>query len=89
MFFSILNGAGNEAALDLSYPIGHGNVEPTTHRIVLPAHGATLHEMTFPPDIGATLDDEVITITWRTVGPHKLHAICATPNLDRFSIDHL
>jgi hypothetical protein len=89
MFFSILNGAGSEAAIDLRYPIGHGNVQPMVHRLVLPAHGAALHEMTFPPDIGTALDEEMITVTWHAAGPHKLHAICATPNLDRFSIDHL
>ena len=89
MFFSLLNGVNRDMAIEMSYPIGVPGVEPVTHRIQLPPRGATLHELKLPEDIAAKVGDMPISITWTAPAPHKVHAICATPALDRFSIDHL
>lgn len=89
MFFSLLNGAGRQTTIELSYPIGAPGIEPDTHRITLPARGAALHEMKLPPTAAGALGDAPLSVTWRATVPHKVHAICASLALDRFSIDHL
>lgn len=89
MFFSLLNGVNRDMIIEMSYPIGITGVEPLVHRIKLPPRGATMHELTMPPQMAAAVGDSPVSVTWVAPAPHKAHAICATLPLDRFSIDHL
>ena len=38
---------------------------------------------------GRAIDGGPLTFNMLFDGAHKAHIFCATPNLDRFSIDHL
>jgi len=89
MFFGMLNGVNRPQKVVIRYPMGIPGVDPVAHVERLPANGCVLHELKLPKDVATTLGDKAVTVTWLGESFHKLWAICATPNLDRFSIDHL
>jgi bacterioferritin-associated ferredoxin len=89
MFFGMLNGTDRPQKIEIRYPIGISGVEPITQIEHLPANGAGVHELKLPEHTAKAVAEKAVTITWRGESFHKLWAICATPNLDRFSIDHL
>lgn len=89
MFFGMLNGTDRPQKIEIQYPIGIAGVEPITKVEHLSARGAGLHELKLPEQLAGAVVDAPVTISWRGESSHKLWAICATPNLDRFSIDHL
>ena len=57
--------------------------------IAIPAFGAVVSEIGAPASGRGVPEDGVIGLAWQLDGHHKLHVICASPCLDRFSIDHL
>lgn len=56
--------------------------------VTLPPHGAWIGEERLP-ETQDWLPSSVMRLNWRISGRHKLHLLCASPKLDRFSIDHL
>ncbi|MBM3584959.1 MAG: (2Fe-2S)-binding protein [Alphaproteobacteria bacterium] len=88
MFFSILNGSDRRTVVEMTYLAGTPNDAGEVHRIELAPRGAALHEMRLarrdPQCAGAP-----VSVSWQAAVPHKVHAICASVGLDRFSIDHL
>ena len=89
ILFSLLNGVGHEAKIELSYPMGIQGVEPIVRSVTLPPFGAALHELALPADVAAKIGDEAISVSWRAESAHKVWVICASRELDRFSIDHV
>ncbi len=88
-FISIVNVDPRPLRGRIAYPFGIEGVEPVAHRIEVPAHGARLHEIGLPAAAAARLGDRPLDLNLLFDGRHKAHFLCATPDLDRFSIDHL
>ncbi len=92
VFLTLINADDRDLVIELAYPIlsdAHYWSRPETHFVSLPPRGARLHELTLPPERFAHLVGEPIHVRWRASGRYKVHVLCATPSLDRFSIDHL
>ena len=87
-FLVVLNGGNKEQQVELTAP----HTGAPCHKdpaIVLPAtlaaRGAHLFEAPMAPDLAPGTTYGIRT---RCSGPNKIFLLCATPSLDRFSIDH-
>jgi hypothetical protein len=62
-------------------------VAADNHFVEVPPHGAHIHELRFSarPENA----DRPVAMNLHFDQLHKAHFICASPNLDRFSIDHI
>ncbi|MFO0996035.1 MAG: (2Fe-2S)-binding protein [Alphaproteobacteria bacterium] len=92
IFLTLVNAGDRDLSMELAYPIIDGapfTSKPEIHIVPVPPRGARLHEVTLPREQYAHLVDRPINIRWRAEGQYKVHVVCATPSLDRFSIDHL
>jgi hypothetical protein len=88
VFVTCLNAADRPLGGVFEYPHGLPGIEPVEHRVTVPPFGTILYEVILPRGI-AEAADVAYGIRMRFDGRHKAHLLCATPNLDRFSIDHL
>lgn len=88
-FVSVVNVDPRPLRGRIAYPFGIEGLAPIEHEIVVPAHGAWLHEIGMPVVAAACLGDRPLELNLLFDGRHKAHFLCATPDLDRFSIDHL
>lgn len=92
IFLSIVNPWPKKLDVEIDYPFVGPGCKPlptlSTH-VQVPPNGARLHEILLPEDYVSELQGSPIGIRWRAVGPRKVHVFCATPNLDRFSFDHV
>ncbi|MGE0095636.1 MAG: (2Fe-2S)-binding protein [Alphaproteobacteria bacterium] len=92
IFFTAVSADDQEQTIEFTYPApdpSHDWSCPESHVISLPPRGARLHELALPRKRFEHLIGRPIQVRWRASGWHKVHAVCATPSLDRFSIDHL
>jgi bacterioferritin-associated ferredoxin len=88
VFVSCLNAADRTLNGVFEYPHGLPGIEATTHDVSVPPFGTILYEIALPA--GIALDENPpYGIRLQFDGRHKCHLLCATPALDRFSIDHL
>ncbi|MBT5414125.1 MAG: (2Fe-2S)-binding protein [Rhodospirillaceae bacterium] len=86
-FVSVVNVSGGTLRGRVRYPLGIEGRTPEDHPIEVPANGAHLHELHFDPE--SVQSDRPISLNIHFDGLHKAHFLCASPSLDRFSIDHL
>ena len=92
LFLSIVNASDKPLTVAIAYPF-----EPSAmaddgvpqQTVYVPPRGARLHEIALPPPYAQKFLGKLFSIRWRAFGMRKVHVICATPSLDRFSIDHL
>lgn len=92
VFLTLINAGERDLAIELAYPVLGAmdfGFRPEVHVVSLPPRGARLHEVSLPRERFAHLIGKPIQIRWRASGHYKVHVVCATPALDRFSIDHL
>ena len=89
IFISVVNAGRRPLTGRLDYPFGVAGIEPASHTVTLPPFGAHLHEVVLPEVAARVIDGGPLTLNMMFGGPHKAHVFCASPNLDRFSIDHL
>ena len=89
-FLGLVNTTGRPRDFVFSYPLGTADVEPSDTRVTVPPHGAGLHEAVLPDDLTARLKGKFLRLRCKPEGrgSWKINFICASRNLDRFSIDH-
>ncbi|MBS28091.1 MAG: hypothetical protein CL566_04085 [Alphaproteobacteria bacterium] len=91
LFLLLINTSGKGQSAEISYPhdAGTGDMQPEARTMLdLPAHGTGLHEVTLPPDAAAHVGALPFAVRARLQHPCRVYLVCATPALDRFSIDH-
>jgi hypothetical protein len=92
LYLNLINSERKPLKVVVEYPYNDGSeegLEPVAHVVVIPPYGARNHEVELPESYRDKLPGRMLTIRWRTDGPHQAYLICATPNLDRLSIDHV
>ena len=91
IFFTLVNASDHDLVMELAYPIASDAqaCQPENHVVSLPPRGAKLHELTLARERFGHLVGQPVQVRWRASGRYKVHVVCATPTLDRFSIDHL
>ncbi|MDJ0893600.1 MAG: hypothetical protein QNJ92_00545 [Alphaproteobacteria bacterium] len=57
--------------------------------ITVPPRGAWIGEIDLPGKRVSSEQDDPAILNWHISGRHKLHLLCASKDLSRFSIDHL
>lgn len=92
LFAAIVNPCAHAITLWSTYDV-HESAESAAGAlddgVKIPAHGTWLKEITLPAQHHELATGRLVDLGWRMSDRHKLHMICASPNLDRFSIDHL
>lgn len=91
LFLLLINTSGKRYSAEIGYPQGAETdaMQPEVHTTVdLPARGAGLHEITLPPDAASRIGTLPFAVRTRCHQPSRVYLVCATPTLDRFSIDH-
>lgn len=88
-FISIMNASDKPLKGAMSYPFGVEGIQPKAHPIALPPHGTGIHEITLDTEDAARLGGGPLTFKTQHDQPNKAHFLCASPDLRRFSIDHL
>jgi hypothetical protein len=88
LFLSIINPSTQPLNATISYPHGeHTDGGAIRCPVCVPAKGGRLHEIRLDTE-NAALADPVFSVRIACDGMNKVHLLCATPSLDRFSIDH-
>lgn len=83
LFLLMINTSGKRHSAEISYPHDAG-----VQAVDLPAHGTGLHEIALPPDAANRIGALPFAVRTRCQQPCRVYLVCATPTLDRFSIDH-
>ncbi|MDA0786180.1 MAG: hypothetical protein O3B37_07800, partial [Proteobacteria bacterium] len=90
LFLLLINTSGKRQAADISYPHDASAAQPEVQTMLnLPARGTGLHEIKLPPDAAARIGNLPFSGRADLQHPCRVYLVCATPMLDRFSIDHL
>jgi bacterioferritin-associated ferredoxin len=92
LFLSVVNPWNKPLDVEFAYPFaweGAPDVVPAIMPVRIPPRGARLHEIRMPDPVVRQLNGQLFSVRWRAIGARKVHIFCASPNLDRFSIDHL
>ncbi len=92
LFLSLVSRSKRPMDVELEYPLLKAQPDhlPPLRRVEsIPPYGARLHEIEMPMPYRDELEGELFSIRWRAPAPYKPYLLCATPNLDRFSIDHV
>lgn len=88
LLLTIINPSPDALTATVSYPHTVGTNETTIEcPISVPAKGARLHEIRLSAEHEA-LAEPTFNIRIACDRMNKVHLLCATPSLDRFSIDH-
>ena len=91
LFLVLLNTAGKAQTARITSPF---ELYPTgvdadiSVAVPLPSRGTGLHEITLPNDIASKIADRPFSVRTVTEAACRVFLVCATPALDRFSIDH-
>lgn len=84
LFLAIMGPSRREIAATVSLPS-----EPLfEQRLTVPAHGCCLYEVVIPPRVREIIGSVPYDIKVNCDGHNKVFLLCASPNLDRFSVDH-
>ncbi len=92
IFLSVVNASARPLSVEFAYPFSSSGVDvgaPLIRTVHVPPQGARLHEIVLPDPHAEQFTGRLFSIRWRASGARKVHVLCATPTLDRFSIDHL
>ena len=87
LFLTVLNAESKPLAFHTSVSAA-SLAAPIEVPVEVPASGARLVEVPMPP---ATKTDRLgllTDVTWSADRMHKVYIVCASQNLDRFSVDH-
>lgn len=88
VFVTCLNAADRILGGVFEYPHGLPGIKPSTRKVEVPPFGTILYEVALPDGV-AEAENAPYGIRMQFDGRHKTHLLCATTNLDRFSVDHL
>lgn len=86
-FLTVVNPERKPLAFRLSVAT-KGLSEPIVMSMQVPPLGTRLIEVPVPPVEPADRLGLLADVTWTTDRMNKVYVLCATPNLDRFSVDH-
>jgi len=93
LFLSIVNPARNRLEGRIEYPVVDGEDEfgaVQSQNFSVAANGATLQEIVLSGEAAHLLVGQPIEVRAEMSDPgYKMHVLCASPDLGRFSIDHL
>lgn len=84
----IVNPIGTKLKISISYPFAEGVSPEERETVTVPAHGSILHEVRLPEATAAVLREKPFGVKCEAEGMHKCYLITASPELDRFAIDH-
>jgi len=88
LFYTVVNPSPRALTGETTTRLA-GREEQAVESFAVPGYGAAIREVR-PPEAGPSVAaGSAIDLAWQIYGPHKLHILCASPALDRFSIDHL
>jgi len=87
LFLTAVNAKREPLALSLEYPVGAEDRFATT--VAVPPLGARVHEVVLPEALSARWAGRPFTLHARMRGTGNVHAVTASPALDRIAIDHL
>jgi len=91
VFLILMNNTSSAQTATISYPheIPTNNVEPGDKgQVALPPRGTGLYEINLPEALSERIMSRPFAVRTRTQGACRVFLVCATPTLDRFSIDH-
>ncbi len=91
LFFSVVNVRSVPLHVEAAYIVGNALADSPncTQEITVPPLGTRFCEIKIPKERGVQAENCPLYLRWRCNGARKIHVFCATPMLDRFSIDHL
>lgn len=92
LFLTFVNAESQPFSIGVSFPHNCANspsTEPRNVSVTVPAYGTHLHEIILSNAERKRLAGKPYVVRWQGIGRRRSHLLCATPNLDRFSIDHV
>tara|TARA_Y100001934_G_scaffold282380_1_gene395881 strand:+ start:1589 stop:2530 length:942 start_codon:yes stop_codon:yes gene_type:complete len=90
IFLTFMNFSADPLSIDVAYPVTPDpKPQERCHEFVIPGNGTAIHEITLTDAERDNLETEELAIRWRTTGDFNCYALCATPDLSNFSIDHV
>lgn len=91
LFLVLVSTWGRAQTATISYPheFREGGPEPQARaEIVIPANGTKLHEIRLPEAAAVRIGTAPFSVRTRCERACRVYLACASPSLDRFSIDH-
>ena len=91
LFLILMNNTGRAQTAKISYPHeAHANgTDPgVTAPVALAPRGTALYEVSLPEALGQRMALRPFSVRTQVEGACRVFLVCATPALDRFSIDH-
>ena len=92
LFLTFVNAESRPFSTKISFPHhcpGSPPTSPRSESVTVPSHGTHIHEIVLNSDERKALAGKPFVVRWHGIGRRRSHMLCATPNLDRFSIDHV
>lgn len=92
LFLTFVNAEPQPFSTTISFPhhsTGFPPLDPRRISVTIPGHGTHLQEIILTDTERELLARKPFVIRWHGIGRRRSHILCATPNLDRFSIDHV
>jgi hypothetical protein len=91
LFLIVMNNAtqAQTAFITLPYEVQPTGITPElSAQLTLPPNGTGLHEILLPDPLAKRIGEAPFAIRTKTERACRVFLVCATPALDRFSIDH-
>ncbi len=90
VFLSFINFSSSVNRVGLSYPMNVTalGIDPRQTKLEIEPHGAVIHEVLISDDEAEKISGRLVAFKWSCSAEYNCHIFCATPNLDRLSIDH-
>jgi len=91
LFLILMNNTGRAQTANITYPHEvqpSGIVPEVKATVVLTAHGTGLYEIIIPEALGERIASRPFSVRTHAERASRVYLVCATPALDRFSIDH-
>lgn len=92
-FFTVMNVGRKDMPITFRYPVAPAPIPsgcaPLEETLTVPAGGARLYSLEPPSDLAKEIASKMITVEFAGVGVGRVHAVCSSKDLARFSMDHL
>ncbi|MBR44963.1 MAG: hypothetical protein CMM31_00440, partial [Rhodospirillaceae bacterium] len=90
-FLIVMNTTGQAQSVTVTYPHedrGRAGDAGVRTPVALAPFGTALSEIVLPDALGEEIGARPFSVRARAEGACRVYLVCATPALDRFSIDH-
>jgi hypothetical protein len=91
LFLILMNNTGRAqtASITSPYELQSTGIAPeVSSQVTLPPNGTGLHEILLPDTLAERIGEAPFSVRTQTERACRVFLVCATPALDRFSIDH-